>query len=135
MRTTGASTTGRVGVFDLGSITFDCVAEGTSALEINLTSFADATIGDPQDIHADTLDGEIICFGLPPVQGLVGDTSCDGVVNVIDAALLLQFNAGLLGSLPCADGADANGDGTINAIDVALILQFTQDCWGPCRRR
>ena len=67
---------------------------------------------------------------MPPVQGLVGDTSCDGVVNVIDAALLLQFNAGLLGSLPCADGADANGDGTINAIDVALILQFTAGLLG-----
>ena len=55
---------------------------------------------------------------------LVGDTSCDGVVNSIDALLLLQFDAGLLGSLPCGQNADANADGEVNAIDATLILQF-----------
>ena len=53
-----------------------------------------------------------------------GDANCDGTVNSIDAALVLQFSAALLGSLPCAASADVNDDGAISAIDGALILQF-----------
>ena len=58
---------------------------------------------------------------LPPP----GDASCDGTVDSIDAALILQFSAGLLGSLACQEFADVNSDGTVNSIDAALILQFT----------
>ena len=61
----------------------------------------------------------------PVPGGLVGDVDCSGSVNAIDAALILQFVAGLLGSLPCPDGADTNGDGSVNSIDAALILQFS----------
>ena len=43
----------------------------------------------------------------------------------IDAALVLQFVAGLLGALPCQDAADVNESGDINSIDAALILQLT----------
>ena len=42
----------------------------------------------------------------------------------IDAAFVLQFNAGLLDSLPCEENADVNTDGSSNAIDALLILQF-----------
>ena len=58
-------------------------------------------------------------------SGDVGDVNCDGSVNAIDAALFLQFNAGLVGSLPCEDAADVNSDGDITSVDAALILQFT----------
>ncbi len=54
----------------------------------------------------------------------VGDSGCDGTVNSIDAALVLQYGAGLLGSLPCHGAADVNVDGTVNALDAALILQY-----------
>ena len=68
---------------------------------------------------------------LTPVRSLIGktpasvigDANCDGEVSSMDAALILQFTAGLLGDLPC--NADANGDGNIDAIDAALVLQFT----------
>ena len=40
-----------------------------------------------------------------------GDINCDGNVNSIDAALALQFSAGLVGSLACEEAADVNGDG------------------------
>ncbi|MCH7697964.1 MAG: dockerin type I repeat-containing protein [Chloroflexi bacterium] len=54
-----------------------------------------------------------------------GDASCDGSVDAVDAALVLQFTAGLLGSILCAAPADVDGDGDITSVDAALILQFT----------
>ena len=61
----------------------------------------------------------------PTSSGLSGDADCSGAVNSIDALLVLQNVAGLLGSLPCQQDADVNGDGAVNSIDSALILQFT----------
>lgn len=51
-----------------------------------------------------------------------GDVNKDGTVNAIDAALTLQFAAGLLPTIN--PNADVNEDGMSNAIDAALILQF-----------
>ncbi len=53
-----------------------------------------------------------------------GDANCDGTVDAVDAALILQFSAELLGSLPCAGVSDVNNDGVVNPLDAALILQF-----------
>ena len=60
----------------------------------------------------------------PTPQIETGDANCDGSVNSIDAAVVLQFVAALLGALPCPTGADANADGSTTAIDATLILQF-----------
>ncbi len=54
-----------------------------------------------------------------------GDVNGDGSVSAIDAALILQFDAGLLDSLPYPGSADVNVDGGVNSIDAALVLQFT----------
>jgi hypothetical protein len=62
--------------------------------------------------------------GTPTPAGESGDANCDDDVNSIDAALILQRVAGLLGALPCPAGADANDDGQVNSIDAALILQY-----------
>ena len=56
---------------------------------------------------------------------LPGDVNCDGMVSAVDAALVLQFTAGLSAPMPCAEGADVNADGDITSVDAALILQFT----------
>ena len=53
-----------------------------------------------------------------------GDVNCDGETNSIDAALVLQYTAALIGTLDCALGADVNTDDFIDSIDAALVLQF-----------
>ena len=55
---------------------------------------------------------------------LVGDANCAGGISSIDAALILQAEAGLIDSLPCEQTADVNGDGATNSLDAALILQY-----------
>jgi len=61
----------------------------------------------------------------PTPPALAGDANCDGSINAIDAALILQLTASLLDTLPCPANADVNGDGRADAVDAALILQFT----------
>ena len=56
-----------------------------------------------------------------PTPGGNGDANKNGVVNAIDAALVLQGVAGLTDPWP---NTDVNGDGATNSIDAALILQF-----------
>ena len=53
-----------------------------------------------------------------------GDVNCNGSVNSIDAALVLQFIVGLTPSLNCQADADVNENGDVNSIDAAIILQF-----------
>ena len=65
-----------------------------------------------------------IGFGTVPEPIVFGEESCDGEVNPVDAALVLQLSAGLLDALECEDEADTNLDGQINPVDASLILQF-----------
>ena len=71
VRITGASAGGLDGDIDLGSITFECDGEGDSDLTLTLSVFADATIGDPQDLSPSVSNGTFTCGGevagdLPP---------------------------------------------------------------------
>ncbi len=76
--------------------------------------------------EAGTSEYSNVVFGTATVlpKPPVGDVSCDGEVDAIDAALVLQFGAALIGKLSCEKAADVNEDGAINAIDAVLILQF-----------
>ena len=60
-----------------------------------------------------------------PASQQVGDASCNGTVDPLDAALILQFAAGLTPALPCPSQADASRDGVVDPLDAALILQFS----------
>ena len=85
-----------------------------------------AVSGDTAVVGADAGGGGSNAAGAAYVfeELLLGDAGCDGTVDETDAALVLQFSAGLLGSLTCQQKADVNSDGTTNPIDAALILQF-----------
>ena len=62
VRITGASASGLDGDTLLGTITFECGDdEATSDLSLSVEVFADATIGDPQDIDFTASDGEFAC--------------------------------------------------------------------------
>ena len=60
----------------------------------------------------------------PTPAAPAGDADCNGMVNSIDAAFVLQLVAGLIGTVPCPLAADTNGSGEIDAIDATLILQI-----------
>jgi hypothetical protein len=50
--------------------------------------------------------------------------NCNGRVDSIDAALVLQLEAGLVSGLRCGFLGDVSGDGAVGSIDAALILQL-----------
>ena len=52
-----------------------------------------------------------------------GESLCDDRLDSIDALMVLQYSAGLIGFKPCSDRADVNGDGSVDALDASLILQ------------
>lgn len=63
---------------------------------------------------------------LIPREQLMGDVNMDGVVDVADAILLMQY---LAGSANLSEAqlalADVNGDGKVNIGDVTIIMQMT----------
>jgi hypothetical protein len=78
-------------------------------------------------VHPAQMLGRIVVEGnlpTPPGPPNPGDVNCDDDTNAIDAALILQFGAGLLDDVECFQNADVNGDGRVDAIDAALVLQF-----------
>ena len=94
--------------------------DGEAILGSWFMNVADVTGGDVGRLTAWSLIVNVPATPSVPT----GDISCDGNVNSIDAALALQFGAGLLSSLACEAAGDVNEDGAIDALDAALILQF-----------
>lgn len=115
---------GPTGGGTLATVTLNTTCAGTSII-----AFTKVNLSDPlgNDIPpANTSGASATVTGSPPCSGggLVGDSNCNGTVNSIDAALVLQKDAGLLNTIPCANLADANQNGSVNAIDATLILQY-----------
>lgn len=54
----------------------------------------------------------------------LGDPTCDGRKNSIDALAILQDVAGVIPNVTCAENSDVNGDGAGDALDASLILQY-----------
>lgn len=122
--TQGQSPPGPTGNGTLATVVFDTLCASVSTLEFDpmWTSLSDP-LGGTFDLT--THEGTITTTGTPCAPPVVaGDANCDGQVTAVDAALILQLNAGLITSVECPEGADANGDGEITAVDAALVLQF-----------
>ena len=105
---------------DLVSVTLTCDEFVDTILQIDNVTFtgADPGLGPPTLIGA-----SISCFGPLPDRPQPGDVDCSLEVNSIDAALVLQYTAGLLERLDCQFLADVNFDGTIDSRDALIILQ------------
>lgn len=67
---------------------------------------------------------------LPP-RLMDGDADCDGIVSSVDAAVILQANAGLLSATPCPEVADVNFDYEVDSLDAAIVLQMVADLCCP----
>jgi hypothetical protein len=135
---------GLLGTINLATITFLCNYQGVARLSLSVVTLGTV---DFQSITPLVESGSITCLGpatatytptnmptytptstptpTPTPQGVVGDVNCDGQTNSIDAALVLQYSAGLIDLLLCPQNGDVNHSGGINAIDAALILQYT----------
>jgi len=99
VRITGASAGGLDGDTVLGSITFECGDdEGSSALTISINVFADATIGDPQDIDTVVSNGTFDCEEVVVTDGPVvgtGPVSDSSSLGWLVALLAVAGAAGL----------------------------------------
>lgn len=122
LRVMGASATGLVEDTTLADITFRCEDAGVSPLSVKVQ-----ILGIPElIIDVRTEDGAITC------EAARGDVNADGVVNSIDAFLLLRLHAGIIDPLlnpplfpeDWYERGDVNDDGVLNGLDAVLILQF-----------
>ena len=104
------------------TLTLACDPGGTGDISLSDTSFQDLD----EDLGSPTLINATVTCLAPQRSGpgqLIGDADCSFEVSSIDAALVLQYDAGLLETLDCLAGADVNRDGNVNSIDAVLILQ------------
>ncbi len=119
IRSTGATAAGLEGNTTLAKIGFQCKSPGSSALTLTLVIFADATIGDPQPISANVLNGKIDCDS--PVGALV-DTDGDGCPNVQELGPNAQSGGQRNPNNPW-DFYDTNGDGLVDlANDILGVI-------------
>lgn len=108
----------------LGIFAIDAGGDHTCAVSLSAGPWCwgrntDGQLGDGTYTQR-TTPTEILGLGMIP-----GDVNCDKAINSIDAAILLQYDAGLTMILPmCFWAADLNYDGNFNAIDAAIILQI-----------
>lgn len=100
-----------------GGATFLAKSAGTTQASLSLV----ASVENCGLCPAATIQRSVVVH----VIGMLGDFNCDGMINSIDAAIVLQISAGMIGPRPCTGAGDVNEDGYTNAIDAALILQYT----------
>ena len=112
-------------------VTMKCLASGSGTLTQDINGSTLLLNGGlrstPQIIHPVTIDATVWCR--PSESSQPGDVNCNGLVNSIDALLILQLESTPSVVLPCPDKADMNRDGAVNSIDAALILQYALGLW------
>ncbi len=99
-----------------------CWAEGTGLLDPapSLLWIRGPDLVEIDQFRPLTIEASITCR---PKTGQPGDIDCSGAVDSVDAALLLQFSAGLLEPLDCDYKGDMTQNGRLDSRDALLILQ------------
>ncbi|MEX0786975.1 MAG: cohesin domain-containing protein [Dehalococcoidia bacterium] len=135
VRFTGANAGGLEGTTVLADITFQCVANGTSALTLTLNIFSDATIGGPQPITATIQNGTFTCGAAPG-----GDTgaACNSFEFQEDAQAALDSDPSDPANLDANDngvacehlqhrpGGNGNGDDEESACAPYVYQELAQ---------
>ncbi len=85
IRVTGAYAAGMEGNTRLASLTFTCLAQGTSSLTIGSLDFADGTPGDPQPIDAVLMNGNILCQAFAQPTETTDDDDAPVAPTIVDA--------------------------------------------------
>lgn len=86
---------------------------------------ADGVVGSFDEVVCCTVCGQELSRIHCTFSYVLGDVNCDGWIDAEDAALIMQYEVGLIGDDAIELGAaDVNGDGWIDAEDAALIMQY-----------
>jgi hypothetical protein len=105
----------------------DINADSSSSLyAIELDVNATKAVNEPENIYhiGDFAEGVIPVVGLCEIP-LLGDVNMDGVVDAMDANLLLSYYYGNTDLTAMQQrAADVNGDGVIDAMDANLIISY-----------
>ena len=56
--------------------------------------------------------------------GLMGDVDSNGIIELADAQMILDYEAQILENAPILSVSDVSGDGKIDSNDAVLISQF-----------
>jgi hypothetical protein len=80
----------------------------------------------PTNTQAPPTNTPVAPTATQPAGKACGDVNDDGHTNSVDATILLQLKAGLIGPDDVTNLAsgDVNGDGDITSVDAALVLQL-----------
>lgn len=115
--------------------TYICQYYGTTLPALDdITITIDGAYADENDVFMDSsgvcleVFKEFVCVakGDDAEEVLLGDVNGDGWVDSLDAALILQYDAGIKEDLSdsALKAADVNGDDWVDSIDASMILRY-----------
>jgi len=106
----------------LGTVTFRCISEGTSAFMLS-DGQGDWFVLDNEEqtvLDSDIGTGVLLATIRPPISG---DVNGDGLVNLADAIVVLKVMAKIGQAEAVHTTGDVNGDGKIGLAEAAYAVQ------------
>lgn len=115
-----------VNAFAEGTVVFtaDFRINGNSALSVNDFTAPEWNVTDGNERLSSEADGDVIKL-YEKKNYKLGDANGDGYVDNIDSAMILKYDAGIIGSDSInLAAADVNGDGGVDNLDSAFVLKY-----------